>query len=82
MSRLTRKESIWCGADGKVFRLPYRLVFAVATLNSLYIYDTQSDGPVAILAGLHYAAITDLAWYFADMIGAIVCLRVVVVVVV
>ncbi|KAK6922827.1 WD40 repeat [Dillenia turbinata] len=44
------------------FRLPYRLIFAVATLNSLYIYDTESIPPIAILAGLHYAAITDIAW--------------------
>ncbi|CAK7354966.1 unnamed protein product [Dovyalis caffra] len=44
------------------FKLPYRLVFAVATLNSLYIYDTESIPPIAILAGLHYAAITDIAW--------------------
>ncbi|KAF7113373.1 hypothetical protein RHSIM_RhsimUnG0132800 [Rhododendron simsii] len=44
------------------FRLPHRLVFAVATLNSLYIYDTEGIQPIAILAGLHYAAITDIAW--------------------
>lgn len=44
------------------FDLPYRLVFAVATLNSLYIYDTESAEPVAVMAGLHYAAITDIAW--------------------
>ncbi|KAM3708650.1 hypothetical protein ACB098_02G113200 [Castanea mollissima] len=45
-----------------IFKLPYRLIFAVATLNSLYIYDTESVPPIAILAGLHYAAITDIAW--------------------
>ena len=45
------------------FKLPYRFVFAVATLNSLYVYDTQSNYPLAILAGIHYAAITDIAWY-------------------
>ncbi|GMH06710.1 hypothetical protein Nepgr_008550 [Nepenthes gracilis] len=44
------------------FKLPYRLIFAVATLNSLYIYDTESIAPIAIMAGLHYAAITDIAW--------------------
>ncbi|GLU12548.1 hypothetical protein SLE2022_292170 [Rubroshorea leprosula] len=48
-------------SDG-FFKLPYRLIFAVATLNSLYIYDTESVPPIAILAGLHYAAITDIAW--------------------
>ncbi|XP_048433366.1 chromatin assembly factor 1 subunit FAS2-like [Pyrus x bretschneideri] len=44
------------------FNLPHRIVFAVATLNSLYIYDTESVTPIAIFAGLHYAAITDIAW--------------------
>ncbi|GLJ54099.1 hypothetical protein SUGI_1158460 [Cryptomeria japonica] len=45
-----------------LFKLPYRVVFAIATLNSLYIYDTESSTPIAIFAGLHYAAITDIAW--------------------
>ncbi|KAG6767437.1 hypothetical protein POTOM_028642 [Populus tomentosa] len=49
-------------ASAGLFKLPYRLIFAVATLNSLYIYDTESVPPIAILAGLHYAAITDIAW--------------------
>ncbi|KAK4416717.1 Chromatin assembly factor 1 subunit FAS2 [Sesamum alatum] len=44
------------------FKLPYRLIFAVATLNSLYIYDTESIQPIAIVAGVHYAAVTDIAW--------------------
>lgn len=34
----------------------------MATLNSLYIYDTESTSPIAVLAGLHYAAITDITW--------------------
>ncbi|XP_027341888.1 chromatin assembly factor 1 subunit FAS2 isoform X2 [Abrus precatorius] len=45
-----------------LFKLPYRIIFAVATLNSLYIYDTESTSPIAILAGLHYAAVTDITW--------------------
>ncbi|QCD84821.1 chromatin assembly factor 1 subunit B [Vigna unguiculata] len=45
-----------------VFNLPYRIIFALATLNSLYIYDTESISPLAVLAGLHYAAITDITW--------------------
>ncbi|KAM7259852.1 hypothetical protein ACFE04_015593 [Oxalis oulophora] len=48
--------------SGGFFKLPHRLIFAVATLNSLYIYDTESVSPIAILAGLHYAAITDISW--------------------
>ncbi|KAK9110427.1 hypothetical protein Sjap_018487 [Stephania japonica] len=45
-----------------LFKLSYRLVFAVATLNSLCIYDTENEAPIAVLAGLHYEAITDVAW--------------------
>ncbi|MCL7041683.1 hypothetical protein MKW94_006697 [Papaver nudicaule] len=48
--------------SGEFFKLPYRYVFAVATLNSLYIYDTESVPPIAVFAGLHYAAITDISW--------------------
>ncbi|KAK3120821.1 hypothetical protein QOZ80_8BG0642180 [Eleusine coracana subsp. coracana] len=48
-------------SDG-FFKLPYRIIFAVATLNSLYVYDTESIPPILIHAGLHYAAITDIAW--------------------
>ncbi|KAI4385205.1 hypothetical protein MLD38_003258 [Melastoma candidum] len=44
------------------FKLPYRLIFALATLNSLYIYDTESVAPIVIMAGIHYASITDIAW--------------------
>ncbi|CAN8251623.1 unnamed protein product [Cochlearia groenlandica] len=44
------------------FKLPYRIVFAIATLNSVYIYDTECVAPIAVLAGLHYAAITDITW--------------------
>ncbi|KAK9111331.1 hypothetical protein Scep_018850 [Stephania cephalantha] len=45
-----------------LFKLSYRFVFAVATLNSLCIYDTENEAPIAVLAGLHYEAITDVAW--------------------
>ncbi|GBG61409.1 hypothetical protein CBR_g20440 [Chara braunii] len=50
------------GEPPKTFALPYRLVFAVATLDSLFLYDTQADQPIAVIAGLHYAPITDCAW--------------------
>ncbi|OVA00290.1 WD40 repeat [Macleaya cordata] len=54
--------SLRASNSGEFFKLPYRFIFAVATLNSLYIYDTESVPPIAVLAGLHYAAITDIAW--------------------
>lgn len=40
----------------------YRIVFAVVTINSLLIYDTQHPHPLFKLSGTHYAAINDAAW--------------------
>ncbi|MED6180719.1 3-oxoacyl-[acyl-carrier-protein] synthase [Stylosanthes scabra] len=48
-------------SDG-LFKLPYRIIFAVATLNSVFIYDTESTLPIAVIAGLHYSSITDISW--------------------
>ncbi|KAK9828964.1 hypothetical protein WJX72_003084 [[Myrmecia] bisecta] len=42
--------------------LPYRMVFAVATRESVIVYDTQSSVPLAVIGALHYDAITDVAW--------------------
>lgn len=51
-------------AEESQFDLPYRMVFAVATLDSVVLYDTGSRGPVAVLGSLHCdsAPITDMAW--------------------
>ena len=45
-----------------VFALPYRMVFAVATLDHVSVYDTGDVAPLAVISALHFAAITDLAW--------------------
>jgi len=42
--------------------LPYRIVFAVITLDSVYIYDTQHTRPIAFAKHLHMAHLTDLSW--------------------
>ncbi|KAL6779423.1 hypothetical protein ACKKBG_A12285 [Auxenochlorella protothecoides x Auxenochlorella symbiontica] len=47
---------------GQAIDLPYRMVFAVATLDSVVIYDTASPTPLCLLGALHYDSITDLAW--------------------
>ena len=38
------------------------MIFAVATIDTVYIYDTQQHQPIASLGNLHYATYTDLAW--------------------
>ena len=42
--------------------LPYRFVFAIATEDSVYIYDTQNLKPFAYATGLHYSNLSDLSW--------------------
>lgn len=44
------------------FSLPYRMVYAVATQDSVLLYDTQQKSPIAVVSNLHCATFTDLAW--------------------
>jgi chromatin assembly factor 1 subunit B len=44
------------------FILPYRMLFAVATLDAVLVYDTSCPHPVAAVANLHYDKVTDVAW--------------------
>ncbi|ESK87982.1 chromatin assembly complex protein [Moniliophthora roreri MCA 2997] len=45
-----------------VFALPYRMLFAVITMDAVVIYDTQQSSPVCILTKLHYDEFTDASW--------------------
>lgn len=45
-----------------LFDLPYRMVYAVATLDAVFLYDTQQAGPICMFGNLHYAPFTDLTW--------------------
>jgi chromatin assembly factor 1 subunit B len=44
------------------FSLPYRMVYAVATEDSVLMYDTQQQTPLCIVSNLHCATFTDLSW--------------------
>ncbi|KAK3935919.1 WD40-repeat-containing domain protein [Diplogelasinospora grovesii] len=44
------------------FSLPYRMVYAVATQDSVLLYDTQQQTPICIVSNLHCATFTDLTW--------------------
>lgn len=46
----------------QTFRLPYKMVFAVATQDCIVIYDTQHLCPLGLLSNMHYSTITDLCW--------------------
>lgn len=45
-----------------MFSGDYRMIFAVVTVSSVLIYDTQHPYPILKFSGLHYAAINDAAW--------------------
>jgi len=47
---------------GITYSLPYRMVYAVASQDSVVLYDTQSTCPFGCVNNIHYASITDLAW--------------------
>lgn len=44
------------------FALPYRVVYAVATQDSVLLYDTQQTTPLCVVSNLHLATFTDLTW--------------------
>ncbi|CAI1615498.1 hypothetical protein SEUBUCD646_0M00450 [Saccharomyces eubayanus] len=45
-----------------VLRLPYKLVFAIATTNEVLVFDTDAWEPLCVVGNIHYSPITDLAW--------------------
>ena len=45
-----------------VFKLPYRMIYAVAALDTVYLYDTQRAEAIAVIGQIHYANLTDMAW--------------------
>jgi chromatin assembly factor 1 subunit B len=44
-------------------QLPYRMLVAVATRDTVLVYDTQRSNPIIHLSNFHYSAITDLTWF-------------------
>ncbi|KAJ8013154.1 hypothetical protein DPEC_G00050340 [Dallia pectoralis] len=44
------------------FGLPYRLVFAVASEDSIFLYDTQQTLPFGYVSNIHYHTLSDLTW--------------------
>ncbi|KAK9370479.1 hypothetical protein V1509DRAFT_560474 [Lipomyces kononenkoae] len=46
----------------QAFVLPYRVIYGIATQDSVFIYDTQQTSPLCVVSNLHYATFTDLTW--------------------
>lgn len=49
-------------ATSPVLKLAYKMIFAVATHDSILIYDTENFKPLGYVSNLHYSSITDLKW--------------------
>ena len=45
-----------------MFSLPYRYIFAIATEDSVYFYDTENLSPYAFVTGIHYSNLSDISW--------------------
>lgn len=46
----------------KLFDLPYKMIFAIATMDAILIYDTEHLHPIGMFQEGHYDRMTDLAW--------------------
>jgi len=46
---------------GSVFALPYRMLFAIATMDTITVHDTQQAGPICFFTKLHYDEFTDMS---------------------
>lgn len=42
--------------------LPYRVVFAVASEDSVLLYDTQQSFPFGYVSNIHYHTLSDISW--------------------
>jgi chromatin assembly factor 1 subunit B len=42
--------------------IPYKIVFAIGTHDSVLIYSTESLIPVCVVGNLHYQILNDLSW--------------------
>lgn len=64
-SKLSLETPNPCSSSGpkSTFALPYRMIYAVATQDSVLLYDTQQQTPICAVSNLHLATFTDLAWY-------------------
>lgn len=48
--------------DKPIFKLKYRMVYAVITQDSVIVYDTEQRQPLCIVSNLNYSSFTDITW--------------------
>lgn len=49
-------------SDRNWMALPYRVLWAVASLDAVMLYDSQHSEPLLLARNMHYAALSDIAW--------------------
>ena len=42
--------------------LPYRMLWAILTINAVYVYDSQHHTPIVVIRNNHYATLSDVTW--------------------
>lgn len=45
------------------------MIFAVATIDTVIIYSTNSQIPLQCVSNIHFADLSDLSWYNDDMLA-------------
>lgn len=45
-----------------IFQLPYKMVYAIATQDTVIVYDTQHEAPLGTVSNIHYRTLTDLTF--------------------
>lgn len=59
---LNKKKSTGDDQIDNLFSMPYRYLFAIATEDSVFIYDTQNLTPFSYVTGIHYSNLSDISW--------------------
>ncbi|KGL77973.1 Chromatin assembly factor 1 subunit B, partial [Tinamus guttatus] len=62
LRRALNKDEISQKSASALFNLPYRLVFAVASEDSVLFYDTQQLFPFGYVSNIHYHTLSDISW--------------------
>ncbi|KAM9389407.1 chromatin assembly factor 1 subunit B [Phaethornis superciliosus] len=57
-----KKDEISQKSAPALFNLPYRLVFAVASEDSVLFYDTEQPFPFGYVSNIHYHTLSDISW--------------------
>ncbi|KFV90649.1 Chromatin assembly factor 1 subunit B, partial [Fulmarus glacialis] len=62
LRRAFNKDEISQKSAPSLFNLPYRLVFAVASEDSVLFCDTEQSFPFGYVSNIHYHTLSDISW--------------------